>query len=345
THLLLRGRAGSPGPVVQPGIPTVLAPTQPKFLGSDQFTSRRRLSLARWIVDPQNPLTARVIVNRVWQYHFGQGLVNTPSDFGVLGTEPEHPELLEWLANWFVHDAKWSLKKLHRLILSSNTYRMSKRNHPEYGTEDPENAYFWRFPYRRLAVETIRDSMLAASGSLNRKMQGESTYLSVPKEALDGHSDPGKIWKPFDEREASRRTVYAFIKRSMIVPMLEVLDLCDTTRSTAKRNITIVPTQALTLYNGEFVNRQSRHLAARLLREAGDDSSQQIDRAYRLTLCRPPTSSEMKTLQQFLQHEQKQLLLESKQKNQSMTQNEAKRRALTRLCRVIFNLNEFVYPD
>jgi hypothetical protein len=345
THLLLRGRAGSPGPVVLPGIPAVLVSVQPKFLGSDQFTSRRRLSLARWIVDPHNPLTARVIVNRVWQYHFGQGLVNTPSDFGVLGTEPVHPELLDWLADWFVHDANWSLKKLHRLILSSSTYRMSKRNHPAYGKADPENSYFWRFPYRRLEVETIRDSMLAASGQLNRKMQGESTYLSVPKEALDGHSDPGKIWKPLNEREASRRTVYAFIKRSMIVPMLEVLDFCDTTRSTAKRIITIVPTQALTLYNGEFVNRRSRHLAARLLREVGDDSRKQIDRAFRLTLCRPAKSVEMKTLQQFLQREQEQLLLESKQKNQLIPQNEAKRRALTRLCRVIFNLNEFVYPD
>jgi hypothetical protein len=345
THLLLRGRAGSPGPVVQPGVPTVLVSTQPKFPGSDQFTSRRRLSLAMWIVNLQNPLTARVIVNRVWQYHFGQGLVNTPSDFGVLGTEPVHPELLDWLADWFVNDANWSLKKLHRLILTSNTYRMRKVNHPESGTEDPENAYFWRFPYRRLEVETIRDSMLAVSGQLNRKMQGESTYLSVPKEALDGHSDPGKIWKPLDEREASRRTVYAFIKRSMIVPMLEVLDLCDTTRSTAIRNITIVPTQALTLYNGEFVNRQSRHLATRLLREAGDNTSQQIDMAYRLSLCRPPTSSEMKTLQQFLQHEQKQLRQEAKRDNQSMTQKEAEHGALMRLCRVIFNLNEFVYPD
>lgn len=345
THLLLRGRPGSPGPVVEPGVPAVLVPHQPKLLAPTPYTTRRRLSLARWIADPENPLTARVIVNRVWQFHFGKGLVETSSDFGVLGAEPEHLELLNWLTHWFVHDADWSLKKLHRLILASNTYRMSKQSHPEYTQTDPENNFLWRFPYRRLEVEAIRDSMLSASGRLNRKMHGPSTYLSVPKEALDGHSDPGKIWKPLNEQEASRRTVYALIKRSMVVPMLEVLDLCDSTRSSAKRNITSVPTQALTLFNGEFVNRQSRHFADRLYQDVGGSPEKQIERAYRLALCRVPTPSELKTLKTFIQRESRQLVLEAEKENASISQAEADRLALVRLCRVIFNLNEFVYPD
>src|SRR5262249_20145227 len=141
--------------------------------GSD--TARRRLTLAQWIARPDNPLTARVLVNRVWQYHFGEGLVRTASDFGVMGQYPTHPELLDWLATWFV-DNGWSIKKLHRLILSSNTYRMSKRWHKEYAAKDAENTKLWRFPYRRLEVEAIRDSVLAVSGKLNPAMYGPWMY-------------------------------------------------------------------------------------------------------------------------------------------------------------------------
>src|SRR5262249_37684378 len=148
-------------------------------------------------------------------------------DFGVMGEKPAHPELLDWLANWFIGQG-WSIKKLHRLILTSNTYRMSKRTIPEDQENDPENRLWGRFPYRRLEVEAIRDSMLAVSGQLNPKMYGPSMFPPVPKEALEGSSDPLTIWKPSDEKEASRRTIYTHVKRSMIVPMLEVLDLCDT---------------------------------------------------------------------------------------------------------------------
>lgn len=345
TYLLLRGQATAPGPEVQPAVPAVLVTTQPAFLPPSKQTSRRRLSLARWMVNAENPLTARVIVNRVWTYHFGRGIVDTPSDFGVLGSLPSHPELLDWLTHWFVHDANWSLKKLHRLILTSRTYRMSKLSVPKYRKADPENQLMWRFPYRRLEVEAIRDSMLAASGRLNRKMYGPSVYLSVPKEALAGHSDPGKIWKPLDEREASRRTVYAFIKRSLLVPLLEVLDLCDTTRSNAQRNVTIVPTQALTLLNGEFTNRQARHLADRLMREAGNNAAARIEQAYLLTLCRKPTATETATLTLFLDHEAAAIQKEAATAGKNLSSDAASRQALIRLCRVIYNLNEFVYPD
>ena len=345
SHLLLRGRASALGPQVQPGLPTVLEAVQPQFPQSTNLTTQRRLTLARWVARSENPLTARVIVNRIWQRHFSLGLVRSPNDFGVLGEPPTHPELLDWLANWFVHDANWSLKRLHRLILTSNTFRMSKQWNPEYGKADPINQFCWRFPYTRLEVEAIRDSMLAVSEKLNRKMYGPSTYLFVPKDALDGHSDPGKIWKPFDETEASRRTVYAFIKRSMVVPMLEVLDLCDSTRSSERRNVTSVPTQALTLFNGNFVNRQAKHLAARLEREAGADADKQIDRAWTLALCRPPRADELKIMRQFLTDETQAVRDEAKKRNENLSVADARQRALVQMCRVIFNLNEFVYPN
>ena len=183
--------------------------------------------------------------------------------------------------------------------MTSSVYAMSKDWREDYGEKDPENRLLWRFPYERLEVEAIRDSMLAVSGRLNRKMYGPSTYPYVPAAALEGHSDPDKIWRPFDEDAASRRTIYVFVKRSMIVPMLEVLDFCDTTRTTAARVNTSVAPQALTLLNGDFVNRQAGHLARRLRAEAGEDRDEQIKLAYRLALARTPTRSELRKLTAF----------------------------------------------
>ena len=340
THLLLRGRAATPGPPVEPGLPAILVSHQPKMQRTSQQTSGRRLALARWIVHPENPLTARVIVNRVWQYHFGEGLVRTPSDFGILGLEPTHPELLDWLAHWFVHEANWSLKKLHALIIRSQTYRMSKAMRPAASELDPRNLLLWRFPYRRLQVEALRDSMLAVSGQLNRKMHGPGTYLHIPKAALEGHADKTKIWKPFDEKEASRRTIYALVKRSLLVPMLEVLDLCDTTRSTETRHITSVPTQALPRFNGDFVHRPAAHLADRVLREAGANSQKQITHICRLALCRPPEADELKAMSDWLKKESAETPIQPTSKK-----DDARRLALIQLCRVVLNLNEFAYPN
>jgi hypothetical protein len=170
-------------------------------------------------------------------------------------------------------------------------------------------------------------------------------FPDIPKQALEGHSDPDKIWKPCDEKEASRRTVYAFIKRSMVVPMLEVLDLCDTTRTSAKRSVTTVARQALTLFNGDFVNRQAGYFARRLEREAGSDAEKHIERAYFLALCRPPTSNEMAAMVKFLKQ-----VAESQDREVSGQEAEKilkinRTKALEQMCRVIFNLNEFVYPD
>jgi hypothetical protein len=346
SHVLLRGQASSPGPEVKPGVPAVLVASQPVFppAAAPRSTSRRRLTLARWLADPANPLTARVIVNRVWQYHFGVGLVRTPSDFGIMGDPPSHPELLDWLTRWFI-EHRWSLKALHRLILTSSTYRMRSQSDPKYAGADPENRLFWRFPYRRLEVEVIRDSMLAASGKLNRQMQGPSVFPAIPRAALDGSSDPATIWKPSDDVSASRRTVYTFVKRSLVVPMLEVLDFCDTTKSTARRNVTNVPTQALTLLNGDFVNSQARHLASRLVHDAGPDPDAEIERAWLLVLCRPPHPHERAAMRAFLDHESDALLRPAMQAQQELPAQDARSRALVQLCRALFNINEFVYPD
>lgn len=319
THILIRGAPGRHGDEVGPAVPAILHP-QP-FPAPSDHSSQRRLGFARWIVSPENPLAARVIVNRVWMHHFGHGLVRTPTDFGLMGERPTHPELLDWLALWFVNDADWSLKKLHRLILQSRTWQMSSHaENPACSQSDPENRLLSRQNYRRLEVEAIRDSILAVSGKLNREMHGPHTYPSIPPQALEGHSDPEKIWKPLDEKSASRRTIYAFVKRSLMLPMLEILDVCDTTQPSPGRRVTTVPTQALTLFNSEFSNRQARHFAARLRKEAGPNPMDQIRLAFRLALCREPSKEELESIGGFLETE-----------------------SLEQVCRVILNLNEFVY--
>jgi hypothetical protein len=344
THVLLRGKPGRPGIVAPPGVPTVLVSQQPEFPQPDGGTSRRRLTLARWLADPRNPLTARVIVNRVWQFHFGEGLVRTGSDFGVMGDPPSHPELLDYLAGQFVRNG-WSLKWLHRQIMTSSTYRMGKEWRDEYGAKDPENRLWWRFPYRRLEVEAIRDSMLLVSGRLNRDMFGPAMFPFIPQEALAGNSDPDKIWPAYDETSASRRTVYAFVKRSLVVPMLEVLDLCDTTKSSARRPVTSVAPQALTLFNGRFVNEQAEQFAKRLERDAGDDPLRQIDRAWALAVARLPTAAERTSMAEFLAAEAARLKAEAAGTASSLTGSSPGHLALAQLCRVVFNLNEFAYPD
>ena len=350
THLLKRGNPTTPGKVVNPAVPAAITKRfgqePPSFEEPDEFTSRRRISLAHWIVRKDNPLTTRVIVNRVWQYHFGEGLVRTPSDFGNRGAAPIHPELLDWLADWFVNEADWSLKELHRLVMDSSTYRMGKQFNREYAERDPDNLGLWRFPYQRLEVEAIRDSMLAVSGQLNRQLYGPSMYPKIPEDALQSGYDPQGVWKEFDEKEASRRTIYAYLKRTLVVPFLDTLDFCDTTTSIGRRDITTVAPQALELLNGEFVNRQAAHFAKRLLREAGPEVGEQIVMAYRLALGRRPTADEQETLMEFVASEASYILEQSAvEGGKNPSQEESHRQALTQMCRILFNLNEFVYTD
>jgi hypothetical protein len=345
THVLLRGSPARPGEAVSPAVPAVLVKQQPEFPACSDRTSQRRVGLARWLAGPENPLTPRVIVNRVWQQHFGFGLVRTPNDFGLMGEIPTHPELLDWLAHWFVTDGKWSLKRLHRLILASNTWRMTTTSNPEYAAADPEDRLLWRMPYRRLEVEAIRDSILAVSGELNPKMFGPAMKPRIQQAALEANTDKESIWKPSDETEASRRTIYAFVKRGLVVPMLEVLDLGDTVHSCPKRQVTTVAPQALSLFNGEFVNQQAHHLAERLTKESGSEPAKQIELAWKLALCRAPTKAELSAMLQFRKQEAERVLAESAKDSRVISDAEARREALDQMCRVIFNLNEFVYSD
>lgn len=309
SHILLRGSPSRLGKEVQPAVPAILVKQQPTFPSPSETSTRRRLGLAQWIASDSNPLTPRVIVNRVWQQHFGEGLVTTANDFGLMGAPPSHPELLDWLADWFVHDAGWSLKRLHRLLLTSRAWQSVK-------SEDSV------VRYRRLEVEAIRDSVLSVSGQLNPKRFGPAFRPTIPIAAIEANTDKNKVWTPSPEPDASRRSIYTFIKRGLVVPMFETLDLADTVSSCPKRQITTVAPQALTLFNGDFVNAQATHFAARLRREAGSDIKARVYLAWKLALCREPNASELSTMEAFLQVE-----------------------PLEQLCRVILNLNEFVYPE
>ncbi|MEE3368286.1 MAG: PSD1 and planctomycete cytochrome C domain-containing protein [Planctomycetota bacterium] len=357
THLLIRGNPNQRGPLVTPAVPAALVEQQPAFLVPDKFTSRRRLSLAEWIVDETNPLAARVIVNRVWQSHFGHGLVRTPSDFGRRSSKPSHPQLLDWLAHWFMHEANWSLKNLHRLVMTSNTYQMGTSWNAIGAEQDVDNLLLWHFPYRRLEMEVIRDSMLAVSGQLNLEMHGPSMFPKVSADATRSGYNPGNVWKAFDERGASRRTIYAYLKRTFIPPMFDVLDFCDTARSVERRSVSTVAPQALTLLNGEFVNRQAYHFAQRLIREAGAAPENQITHAYQLALGRLPDKEELEATLNYLRVESQQFLAgeqsspgeepgaDQSEPSEPRTVHNAQSWSLRQMCRVLFNLNEFVYSD
>ena len=340
TQVLLRGNPHRPGDTVVPAVPAILSPTPLPPAPEVRQTSGRRLALARWLTAPENPLLARVLVNRVWQQHFGTGLVRTPGDFGLMGEPPTHPELLDWLADWFVHDAQGSLKQLHRLLLTSRTWRMGRIPRADMSRADPENRLWSYVPYHRLEVEAIRDSMLAVSGQLNGQRFGPPMFPDIPVQALEANTDKASIWTASNEAEQSRRTIYAFIKRGLVVPMLEVLDLCDTVQSAPRRQITTVAPQALTLFNGAFVNTQARHFAERLRREAGPGVTERIDLAYRLALARPPKASELQAWQDFLARETTTSAIPT-----GATAEAADERAWGQLARVLLNLNEFVYPD
>lgn len=305
-HLLQNGDSRREGPVVEPGFlslaPALQRPVAPP--PPNASTTHRRLQLAAWITDPRNPLTARVLVNRVWQHHFGQGLVRTPNNFGRKGNPPTHPELLDYLASTFVsgHGAPpasaagkpWSLKSLHRLILLSSTYRMASV-HPDekrYEQVDFANERWWRFNRQRLDADALRDSMLAVSGQLKLDMGGRGFTPTVNREALEGLSRKGAEWVVSPVEEQRRRSIYMFLKRALIMPFLTVFDFGDTTQPIEARESSIVAPQALALMNNEFSHGQTQALAERVKREAGTDPARQVERLWRLTLGRAPDASE-----------------------------------------------------
>jgi hypothetical protein len=321
THVLRRGDPGKPREEVGPAVPAVLLRSPPDPPRPTARTTGRRMWLARWLTGADNPLTARVMVNRVWHWHFGRGLVATANDFGTAGEPPTHPELLDWLAARFVAGG-WRLKSLHRMIVLSSVYQTSVSASEEARRIDPKNALLGRWRQRRLEAEAVRDSMLAVSGRLNLEERGPSMYPTLARAVLEGQSRPGQGWGRSDERQQARRSVYIFVKRSLAVPELDLLDAPDTTSSCEARPVSTTAPQALTFLNGAFAHEQARHFAARLRREAGDDPTAQVRRAFELALCRQPGEQELTQSVAFLRRER-----------------------LEAFCLVVLNLNEFVYMD
>ena len=333
TFVLLRGNVQSKGPKVEPGFLEVISPSEPTIPppAPGARSSGRRTVLAQWVTSRDNPLTARVMANRIWQYHFGRGIVRSSSNFGYQGDAPTHPELLDWLAAEF-RDGGWGMKRMHRLVMTSSAYRMSSKPNPEALAADPRNDLMWRFDMRRLTAEEIRDSILAANGTLNPKMFGPGVFPAIPREVMVGQSRPGEGWGKSPPEEAARRSVYIHAKRSLRVPIIEGFDAAETDKACAVRFVTVQPTQALGMLNGEFLNAEAAKLAARVRKEAGTDIGKQVKLALRLVTSREPTIDEVGRAMKLLT---------------DLTESEAvpADRAMDYVCLVALNLNEFVYLD
>jgi hypothetical protein len=261
-----------------------------------------RSDLGRWIVNPENPLTARVMANRVWGWHFGRGIVATPNDFGRMGARPSHPELLDWLANRFV-EGGWKLRPLHRMIVLSNTYQQASTSPLTKiaAEKDAENKLLWRFPRRRLEAEEIRDAMLAVAGVLNPKSGGPGVMVPVEKELVDLLYKPSQWQIAKDPTEHNRRSVYLLAKRNLRLPFMEVFDQPDMQISCARRESSTHAPQALELLNGDFSNGMARALSDRLRREGGASVRQRIDLAYKLAAGRAPNQAEARSATRFLE--------------------------------------------
>lgn len=332
TFVQIRGNANARGKQVQPGFPTVLSPPEPEIkVPSDGQSTGRRLALAQWITSKSNPLTARVMVNRIWQHHFGRGLVRSTSDFGFQGDQPTHPELLDWLAADFMEHG-WKIKRMHKLMMLSSTYQTASAPHKTKLAKDPVNNFFWRFNMRRLTAEEIRDSILAVNKSLNtEKMFGPSIYPRIPQEILHGQSRPGEHWHTSSGTEADRRSVYISIKRSLPVPFMASFDVNDPDSPCPVRFNTVQPTQALAMINSEFLNEEAKVFAEDLAKKS-EVVSTQITLALNRVLQRKPTESEVKRGVE---------LIERLQKEDGFSQAES----LKLFCLVTLNLNEFLFLD
>jgi hypothetical protein len=289
--------------------------------------SNPRLKLANWIADPANPLTARVMVNRIWQYHFGRGIVSTPNDFGRMGGRPSNPDLLDYLANQYVASG-WRMKPLHRMILLSNAYQQASESPIETLAmqKDSENSLLWKFSRRRLEAEEIRDSMLAISGRLNQKPGGPSVLIPIDPDLVKMLKRPQYWVVTRDKSEYDRRTLYMIYKRNLQLPFMGVFDAPDTLLSCPRREQSTHAPQALEMLNGSLSNQLAEAFADRLRKEARADSAR-VDRAWRLALGRPPTQKEKALALQYL----------AAKPNDAVT--------LKELALDVFNLNAFMYVN
>jgi hypothetical protein len=335
---------------VPPGLPAVLVDSPPPPPQPTEKSTGRRKQLAGWLADAANPLTARVMVNRIWQHHFGEGIVSTENDFGLMGQPPSHPELLDWLAAEFVAGG-WKIKPLHRLIMLSSCYQQAARPaivttregnvQVDPAQNDPDNQLLWHWRPRRLEAEAIRDSVLAASGQLHLERGGPSVFPKIAPGVLAGQSIPGNGWKPSPPEQANRRSVYIFVKRTLLVPELEVLDFPSTNASCEQRVVSTIAPQALTYLNGDFLQEQARFFAQRLIAEAGGDPAAQIERAFRLALCRPANEAERQAALDFLTAQRRQI----DEDQPAGERIDGPRKALEAFCLVLLNTNEFAYLE
>jgi Protein of unknown function (DUF1553)/Protein of unknown function (DUF1549) len=327
TSVLSVGVYTNPLYQVEPGFLSILDPAPAKITPPSGLNSTgRRTALAEWLASPQNPLTPRVIVNRLWHYHFGHGIAGTPSDFGIMGERPTNKELLDYLASNFVENG-WSMKRLHKLILLSSTYQQSSQYRADAAEIDPQDKYFWRYPRHRLEGETIRDEMLAVSGKLNAKMGGPGVFPPLP----EGINPRGGWKKNESPSEANRRSVYIFVRRNVRYPMLESFDMPDTHESCARRNVTVTPTQSLALLNSNLVLDWAHGFAERVLNDKGLSPEAQVDRAYKLAYGRTPSDDERRMGLDFLKQQER---VAGTWEN-----------ALADFCHVLLNSNEFLYVN
>lgn len=284
---------------VQPAFPEAITDEKPDIKPT-AFSSGRRTALANWIASANNPLTARVFVNRVWEQYFGHGIVETVSDFGKAGQKPTNPELLDHLADNFIKQG-WSVKKLHRDILLSSAYRQSSAHREDVAKADPENKLLAVFPRKRLEAEQIRDSLLVASGKLEEKVGGPSVFPPVP--ANLGAGNQWEVSK--DVHDQNRRSLYVFTRRSVPYPLLETFNMASAQEAHSKREVTTSPLQSLALINSDVVFGWSQALAGRVINEAGNDESAQLDRLYQILFARKASGPEKETLQKFLNNHEK----------------------------------------
>ncbi len=318
-RFLTRGDIELEGDIVSPGAVAAVSGVSAAFgLTPDASDAERRKKLADWITSPDNPLFARVMVNRVWQYHFGNGLVKTSSDFGFNGGQPSHPDLLDWLVGQFRTNGL-RLKPLHRLIVTSAAYRQGSSTNDTAQKIDSENRLLWRKTPHRLEAESVRDAILSVSGKLNTTMGGPG-FQDVKLAPIKGTT----YYQPFDSDgdEFFRRTIYRFSPRGGRSALLDTFDCPDPATAAPQRAVTTTPLQALSLLNNSFVLRMSNYCADRITRDSGGDPSNQIQRAWQLILNRSPDEGEAEASRQLVdQH------------------------GLAALCRGLFNINEFVLVE
>ncbi len=305
---------GNPEQPKEPVVPAVLSSFASGSLPDDTPEQERRIALADWIASDQNPLTARVMVNRIWQSHFGTGIVETPNDFGRNGSRPSHPELLDWLAQEFIRSG-WSVKHLHRLIVLSATYRQSAQHNADAAARDAGDRLLWRYPSRRLDAETIRDAMLAVNGQLNPEMGGPGFNLFNQRGGLSGFTPVESF-----STDGLRRMIYAHKVRRERDAVFGAFDCPDAGQSTARRIESTTPIQALNLFNSRFTIEQAEAFASLVTNDVGDVHSDQIRRVYQVALNREPAPDEL-----------------------AVSEPVVRQYGLATLCRVVFNSNEFLF--